>query len=62
MNSESNVSWLVASHLITSTSFITGTGLKKCNPPNLSTLFVALAISVIDNDDVLLANIVFLEL
>src|SRR5437899_2308978 len=42
----------------TSTSFITGTGLKKCNPTNRCGLFVAVAISVIVNDDVLLAKIV----
>ncbi len=42
---------------ITSTNFITGTGLKKCIPITLSGLFVAAAISVIDKDDVLVAKI-----
>jgi hypothetical protein len=31
--------------------------LKKCNPPNLSFLTTGLAISSIDNEDVLLVNI-----
>ena len=42
--------------LITSRSFITGTGLKKCKPPNLSLRTTGLAISSIERDDVLLAN------
>jgi hypothetical protein len=42
----------------TSKSFITGTGLKKCKPPNLSLLFVAEAISWIDSDEVFDAKIV----
>ena len=46
---------------LTSTSFIIGTGLKKCRPPNLSCLFVASAMAFIDRDDVLLANIVCLQ-
>ena len=41
----------------TSTSFISGTGLKKCIPMNRSTRFVAVIISVITKDDVLLAKI-----
>ena len=41
----------------TSTSFISGTGLKKCIPINRSTRFVAVIISVITNEDVLLAKI-----
>ena len=41
----------------TSTSFINGTGLKKCIPMNRSTRFVAVIISVITSDDVLLAKI-----
>ena len=48
----------VAIPLITSTSFITGAGLKKCIPITLSGLFVAEATSVIDKDDVLEAKIV----
>ena len=42
----------------TSTNFITGTGLKKCSPTNRCGRFVAVAISVIVNEDVLLAKIV----
>lgn len=38
---------------------MTGTGLKKCNPTNLSFRFVTEAISVIDNDEVFDAKIVF---
>jgi hypothetical protein len=45
---------------ITSNSFITGTGLKKCNPPNLSLRTTGLAISSIDSDDVLLVKIALL--
>ena len=41
----------------TSTSFISGTGLKKCIPMNRSTRCVAVIISVITRDDVLLAKI-----
>ena len=41
----------------TSTSFISGTGLKKCMPMNRSTRLVAVIISVITSDDVLLAKI-----
>ena len=41
----------------TSTSFIKGTGLKKCIPMNRSTRLVAVIISVITSDDVLLAKI-----
>ena len=43
--------------LTTSTSFMIGTGLKKCKPTNRSVREVAMAISVIVNDDVLLAKI-----
>lgn len=42
--------------LITSNNFMTGTGLKKCKPPNLSLRTTDSAISPIGNDDVLLAN------
>jgi hypothetical protein len=38
---------------------MTGTGLKKCSPPNRSFLFVTEAMSWMDNDDVLEANIVW---
>src|SRR5438876_209987 len=41
----------------TSTSFISGTGLKKCMPIKRSTRFVAVIISVTTSDDVLLAKI-----
>lgn len=46
---------------LTSTSFIIGTGLKKWRPPNLSTLFVALAMSEMGKEDVLLAKMVCLK-
>ncbi len=42
----------------TSTSFITGAGLKKCSPTTLPGRPVATAISVTDNDDVFVAKIV----
>ena len=41
---------------------MTGTGLKKWSPPNLSFLSVTLAISVIDREDVLDAKIVDLKI
>ena len=41
---------------ITSTSFITGAGLKKCIPTTLSGLFVTDAISVIERDEVFVAS------
>lgn len=44
--------------LVTSNNFITGTGLKKWSPTNLSFLFVTDAISVIESEDVLDAKIV----
>lgn len=44
----------------TSTSFIIGTGLKKCRPPNRSSLLVELAMSVTGSEDVLLAKMVCL--
>ena len=50
--SASCVSWLVVSARITSTSFISGTGLKKCRPPTLSGRFVAAASSVMQSDEV----------
>ena len=37
---------------------MTWAGLKKCNPPNLSFLFVTEAMSWMEKDDVLEANIV----
>ena len=43
---------------MTSTSFMTGAGLKKCSPTTLPGRLVATAISVIDSDEVLLARIV----
>ena len=42
----------------TSTSFITGTGLKKCSPTKRCGRLVAVAISVIVSEEVLLAKIV----
>ena len=48
----------VSCPLITSTSFITGAGLKKCIPITLSALFVDAAISVIEREEVLDARIV----
>lgn len=42
----------------TSKSFITGTGLKKCRPPNLSFLSVTSAILPIGRDEVLDAKMV----
>lgn len=52
------VSSLVWGILITSSSFITGTGLKKCRPQNLSKRLVLEAISAIGMDEVLLEKIV----
>src|SRR5437899_4541004 len=46
--------------LISSTSFIVGTGLKKCNPRTFSGRFVADAILLILIDEVFEARIVFL--
>ena len=51
----------VCSHVRTSTNFIIGTGLKKWSPPNLSFLFVTLAISLIGKEEVLDAKIVWLQ-
>ena len=42
--------------------FMTGMGLKKWSPPNLSFLSVTLAISVMDREDVLDAKIVDLNI
>ena len=53
------VSSLVPYPRITSTSFISGTGLKKCIPQTLSGRLVAVAISVRDMDDVLEARMTF---
>ncbi len=55
-----NVASDVVGILDTSNNFITGTGLKKCNPQNLSFLIIELAISWSGSEDVLLANIVLL--
>ena len=52
------VSFEVTLPLMTSTNFIIGTGFMKCIPITFSGLFVALAISEIDMEEVLLANIV----
>ena len=48
-------------HARTSTSFMTGTGLKKWSPPNLSFRSVTLAISVMDREEVLDAKIIDLK-
>jgi alkylation response protein AidB-like acyl-CoA dehydrogenase len=53
----SKVAWLVLAPRIISTSFIAGTGLKKCIPITLSALPVAAAISVTLNAEVLVARI-----
>src|SRR5881628_645815 len=50
----------VRSPLISSTSFIVGTGLKKCNPRTLSGRLVADAILLILIEEVFEARIVFL--
>ena len=50
------VASLVSDPRITSMSFITGAGLKKCIPMTRSARFVALAISVMLREDVLLAK------
>ena len=50
--SASCVSWVVASARITSTSFINGTGLKKCRPATLSGRFVPAPSSVMQSEDV----------
>jgi len=44
----------------TSSSLITGTGLKKCKPPNLSFLFVTEAMSWIESAEVFEVKIVCL--
>lgn len=46
---------------LTSNSFIMGTGLKKCNPPNLSFRLAATAISVMGMEEVLLVKMVCLD-
>ena len=43
---------------MTSTSFMTGAGLKKCSPTTLPGRPVATAISVIESEEVLLARMV----
>jgi hypothetical protein len=43
----------------TSTSFINGTGLKKCRPTKRDGRFVVAAISVIEREDVFEAKIVW---
>ena len=50
---------LVVRPRTTSTSFISGTGLKKCRPPNRSGRFVRAASSVTQSDEVLEARIVW---
>ena len=55
-NTRSYVSSLVARPLMTSTSFMIGTGLKKWRPMKRSGLRVAAASSVMQSDDVLLAK------
>lgn len=55
---DSGVFWSVSGVLMTSTSFIKGTGLKKWSPVNQSCLMVALAMFVDCREEVLLAKIV----
>ena len=60
------ISWeLLNSHdkdyVPTSTSFMTGTGLKKCRPPKRSLRWVSLAMSPIWKLEVLLAKITLLK-
>src|SRR3989442_15518323 len=50
----------VCSPLMSSTSFMVGTGLKKCNPRTFSGRFVADAILLMLIDEVFEASIVFL--
>ena len=57
-NAVSKVSLLVGSVFTTSTSFMTGTGLKKWSPTNRSARDVAAAMSVIVSELVLDAKIV----
>ena len=52
------VSSLVVRPRITSTSFISGTGLKKCRPANRSGRFVFAASSVMHSEEVLEQKIV----
>ena len=51
-NSAGTVSSAVVSARTTSTSFMMGTGLKKCRPPNRSGRFVRAASSVMQSDEV----------
>ena len=53
----SNASGEVSGERTTSTSFMSGTGLKKCRPTKRSARLVVAAISVIDSDEVLEAKI-----
>ena len=53
----SKVSWEVASPLMTSTSFITGTGFMKCMPITLSGRPVWAPMRPIGMDEVLVARI-----
>src|ERR1700730_11971061 len=56
-NTVSYTSSAVAIVRITSTSFISGTGLKKCRPTNRSGRLVAVIVSVMEMEEVLLAKI-----
>ncbi len=53
----SKTSGSVRGERTTSTSFMSGTGLKKCSPTNRVGRFVVAAISVMESDDVLEAKI-----
>ena len=54
----SKLSSEVSGERTTSTSFIRGTGLKKCRPTTRSARLVAAASAVMESDDVLEAKIV----
>jgi len=56
-NTASAVSSLVRTVLTTSTSFITGAGLKKCIPATCSGRSVAAASEITGSDEVVLARI-----
>lgn len=47
---------------LTSTSFMTATGLKKCRPPKRSSRPVAAAMSLMGSEEVLLAKMVCLKI
>ena len=52
----------IRGEIFTSTSFMTGTGLKKWSPPTRSFLSTTLAISVMDSEELFEASIVWLQI